>query len=228
MRTASSGVSQILILAAAFAALFLLTGLMGVWTAFDRGSARQVFALIALGLLAATIVVWVGRRWGETALGVMSLGVALLAGAIGIYFLLAYNWSTNTGEVALLQRIGLAVEAGRPAIPLPTDVNANVAASALTVTLFLGLGGLVWAVATRWWPGLVIAGLAWLVGLAALGLSQSRGAWLSTAAGLAAVLYLALRRRWVDRRGLRILVDSAGDGGAVVVAGVLRRRGAIS
>ena len=208
MRTGSSGGSQILILAAAFAALFLLTGLLGVWAAFDRNSAWQAFALIALGLLAATAVVWAGQRWGEMALGVMSLGVALLAGAIGLYFLLAYHWSGNTGEIALLQQIGLAVEAARPAIPLPTDINANVAAGGLTMTLFIGLGGLIWAILTAWWPGLVVAGMAWLVGLAALVLSQSRGAWISTGVGVAAILYLALRRRWVDRRGLRIVLDS--------------------
>lgn len=208
MRTTSSGSSShTLILAAAFAAAFLLTGLVAVWAAYDRSSARPAFALIALGLLAATAVVWAGRRWGETALGVMSLGAALLAGAIGVYFLLAYDWSTGAGEIALLQRIGLAIQAQRPVFVLPTDINANVAASGLTLTLFIGLGGLAWSIAHKWWTGLVVAGLAWLAGLAALILSQSRGAWLSVGAGIAAILYLALRRRWADKRGLRIILD---------------------
>ena len=131
----------------------------------------------------------------------------MLAGAIGVYFLLAYDWSAGAGEIALLQRIGLTVQSLRPSFVLPTDINANVAASGLTVTLFLGLGGLAWAIRQKWWTGLVGAGLAWLAGLAALILTQSRGAWISVGAGLAAILYLALRRRWADRRGLRIVLD---------------------
>ena len=196
-----------MILAAAFAAAFLLTALVGVWAAYDRSSAWPAFALMAVGLLAATAIVWAGRRWGEPALGVMSLGAALLAGAIGVYFLLAYDWSAGAGEIALLQRIGLAVQAWRPTFVVPTDINANVAASGLTVTLFLGLGGLAWTIRQKWWTGLVVAGLAWLAGLAALILTQSRGVWISVGAGMAAILYLALRRRWADRRGLRIALD---------------------
>ena len=208
MRTSASAPrSQSLILAAAFAAAFLLTALVGVWASYDRSNAWPAFALIALGLLLSTGIIWAGRRWGETALGVMSLAVALLAGAIGVYFLLAYNWSDNAGEIELLQRIGQAVQAYRPAITLPTDINANVAASGLTVTLFLGLGGLVWAFRYRWWIGLVVAGLAWLAGLVALILAQSRGAWISVGVGLVAILYLTLRRRWADHRGLRIVLD---------------------
>ena len=208
MRTSASAPrSQSLILAAAFAAAFLLTALVGVWASYDRSYAWPAFALIALGLLLSTGIIWAGRRWGETALGVMSLAVALLAGAIGVYFLLAYNWSDNAGEIELLQRIGQAVQAYRPAITLPTDINANVAASGLTVTLFLGLGGLVWAFRYRWWIGLVVAGLAWLAGLVALILAQSRGAWISVGVGLVAILYLTLRRRWADHRGLRIVLD---------------------
>ena len=46
-----------------------------------------------------------------------------------------------------------------------------------------------------------------ILGLAALILTQSRGARISVGAGMAAILYLALRRRWADKRGLRIALD---------------------
>lgn len=196
-----------LILAAAFASVFLLTALIGVWAAYDRSRAWQAFALIALGIGMAFAIVWAGHRGGEQAVGIMSLAMALLAGGIGVYFLLIYDWSAGAGKVALLQQIGLAVQVQRPVIALPEDINANVAANGLTLTLFLGLGGLFWALERRLWAGLVVAGLAWLAGLTALVLTMSRGAWLSIGAGLMAMAYLVLRRRFADRREVCVVLD---------------------
>ena len=157
-----------LILAAAFATVFLLTALMGVWAAYDRSLAARAFGLIVLGLVLAVAVVWIGRRGGARALGLMSVAIALLAGAIGVYFLLSYDWTAGAGKFALLQRIGLWVQTQRPAIALPEDINANVAASGLLCTLFLGLGGLLWAIKERLGLLLLVAVPAWLAGLAAL------------------------------------------------------------
>ena len=95
--------------------------------------AWQAFRLIVLGLVLAAAVVWIGRRGGARALGLMSVAIALLAGAIGVYFLLSYDWNAGAGKFALLQRIGLWVQTQRPAIALPEDINANVAASGLTL-----------------------------------------------------------------------------------------------
>lgn len=196
-----------LALAAGLAALFLFSALIGVWTAYDRAGAWQAAALLAVGMAAAVAVVWAGRRWGEPALAAMSLAVVLLAGALGVYFLLSYSWSDSDGKLGLLQEVGLAVQALRPALPLPEDINANVAANGLLLTLFIGLGGVLWAIRRRRWTTLVLAGLAWTAGLVALALTQSRGAWLSALVGVAAMAYLALRRRLADRRNLRIALD---------------------
>ena len=134
-KTSSS--TSTLILAAAFAIVFLLTALMGVWAAYDRNLAWRAFGLIVLGLAMAVAVVWIGRRGGTRALGLMSVAMALLAGAIGVYFLLSYDWTAGAAKFALLQRIGLWVQAQRPAIALPEDINANVAASGLICTCLL-------------------------------------------------------------------------------------------
>ena len=72
-----------LVLAAAFAIVFLLTALMGVWAAYDRSLAWRAFGLIVFGLAMAVAVIWIGRRGGTRALGLMSMAMALLAGAIG-------------------------------------------------------------------------------------------------------------------------------------------------
>ena len=165
------------------------------------------FGLIVLGLGLAAAVVWEGRIGGVRALGVMSVVVALLAGSIGMYFLLSYDWTTGAGEFALLQRIGLTFQELRPVIAFPEDINANVAANGLTLTLFLGLGGLLWATERRLWAVLLPTGLAWLTGLAALVLSMSRGAWLGLGAGLLAMAYLGARRRLPVQHAARGVLD---------------------
>ena len=180
---------------------------MGVWAAYDRSLAWGAFGLIVLGLAMAVAVVWIGRRGGTRALGLMSVAIALLAGAIGVYFLLSYDWTAGAAKFAMLQRIGLWVQANRPALVLPEDINANVAASGLICTLFLGLGGLLWAIKERLGLLLVMAIPAWLAGLAALILTTSRGAWLGVGAGLLAMGYLLLRRRLDRQRTARLVLD---------------------
>ena len=194
-------------LAALLAVIFLFSALMGVWAAYDRASAWRAFGLIVAGQAAMAIIVWAGARGGVRALGLMGLAMAWLAGALGIYFLLSYDWAANDAKFELLQRLGLWVQGRRPALILPEDINANVAASGLTITLFLGLGGLVWAASSRLWAWLLLGGLPWLAGLFALVLTASRGAWLGMGAGVLAMLYLWLRRRWSERGTARRLLD---------------------
>lgn len=205
--SAASSSTSTLTLALVLASAFLLTALLGVWAAWDRGGAWQAFGLLAAGLGLGAVVVWAGRRGGVRALGAMSVAAALLAGAIGVYFLLAYDWAASPGKFALLQHIGEAVQARRPAIALPEDINANVAASGLAPCLFIGLGGLIWAAEQRRRATILVAALAWLAGAAALLLSASRGAWLGVAGGLVAMAYLMLRRRFAGRRGPRAALD---------------------
>jgi hypothetical protein len=197
-------------LAALLAVIFLLSALMGVWAAYDRASAWRAFGLIVAGQAAMAIIVWAGARGGVRALGLMGLAMAWLAGALGIYFLLSYDWAANDAKFELLQRLGLWVQGRRPALILPEDINANVAASGLTITLFLGLGGLVWAASSRLWAWLLLGGLPWLAGLFALVLTASRGAWLGMGAGVLAMLYLWLRRRWSERGTARRLLPATG------------------
>ena len=210
--------SSLLTLAAAFAVVFLLTALMGVWAAYDRSSAWQALRLIALGLALAAAVVAIGRLGGNRALGLLSVAMAFLAGAIGVYFLLAYDWTAGTEKFALLQRIGLWVQAHRPAIALSEDINANVAANGLILSLFLGLGGLLWAIRERLGLLLLVTLPPWLAGLAALVLTMSRGAWLGAGAGMLAMIYLLLRRRVAGNRPLRLALDLVALAASLLVA----------
>jgi O-antigen ligase len=191
----------------ALSVVFLLSALLAVWAAHDRASAWRAFGLILAGQAAMAAIVWLGRRGGAQALGWMSVAMALLAGALGVYFLLSYSWTAGGVKFDLLQRAGLWVQARRPAVVLPEDINANVAAGGLILILCLGLGALLWASRERRWALFLFAGLPWLVGLFALLLTGSRGAWLGMGAALLAIVYLLLRRRWSERPALRWLLD---------------------
>jgi putative inorganic carbon (HCO3(-)) transporter len=168
--------------------------------------------LIAAGLVVAMGIAWAGRRWGDRALGPAGVGCALLAAAVGAYFLLANDWSGDgTGKFVVVQDAGMWIQAHRPAVPLPEDINGNVAGSALAVLIPLGLGGAVWAWETyrnaraslssaltsvSALASAVISTFALILSLFALLLTASRGAWLGLAAGGLVALVLA----WSDRR----------------------------
>ena len=174
--------------------------------AYDRSLAWRAFGLIVLGLALAVAVVWIAPSV-DTGTGPDERGAGAAGGRIGVYFLLSYDWTAGAAKFAVLQGIGLWVQANRPAIALPEDINANVAASGLICTLFLGLGGLLWAIKERLGLLLLLAVPAWLAGLATLILTTSRGAWLGVGAGLLAMGYLLLRRRLDRQRIPRLVLD---------------------
>lgn len=213
--TASSpSISSLSLATAAISTLFLITALAGVWAAYDREAAWQRFALLAAGLLVMLVMAAFAWRRGTPALALMGLGCALLAGAIGGFFLLVYDWAASgTSKVDFLHQVGLWLQEARPVISVPEDINANVAGSALTVLLPLGFAGVVWAWRTgardnKLWLFIALGGaLSLLIGMSALILSASRGAWLGLLAGAVAVIWLALRRRLSEATGKRHLLD---------------------
>jgi hypothetical protein len=110
---------------------FALTALAGVWAAYDRTQAWARFGLMAAGLGLMVALAWAGGRWGETALGPVALACAILAGALGVYYLLGADWQSGAGaKLGALRQIGLWLQERRPAVALPEDIHPNVAGSA--------------------------------------------------------------------------------------------------
>ncbi len=182
---------------------FTLSALLSVWAAYDRGGAWSRFWGLALGLAAAGAIGWAGRRWGDRALRVASAGCAGLAAAVALYFLLTFDWAAGgAGKFALLQGIGLWIQAHRPALPLTEDINGNVAAGALAILIPLGVAGVVRrrgpaAGGPAVWTAVLSAAAALAVAAAAAGLilTASRGAWGGLAIGAACAGGLAWRAR---------------------------------
>lgn len=194
--------------------LFLLTALVGVWAAYDRTGAWSRFGLIAGGLLVALGTAGAGQRGGERALGAIGLASAVLAAAIGLHFLLAYDWMTTKHvKFATLQQLGLWLQAHRLGLYPAQELNPNLFAGALAVLLPLGMGGTACGWLQHYRRAASVGALALCLGLLALVLTASRGAWLGLGAGLLAAGYLEGRPFLTRRPFLRRLGDGLLLGG---------------
>ena len=181
----------------ALALIFWLTALVGVWAAYDRTVAWDRFTLITIGLLMAALLANAGLWWGDRALALAGMGLALLAGALAIYFLFTYDWRQQaTIKFPLLYQWGVWWQDHRPSIPVPEDINANVAASGLELLLPLGIGAALFAIQQRWLrPVAFIALAAALLAAITLVVTMSRGSWLGLGAGGLLALYIWWRTR---------------------------------
>ncbi len=126
-----------------FALLYLATVALSIAVAYDPALAWKPGGLLSAGALAMLGIAAGGRRWGDRGRMAVGAACALLAAAVGGYFLLRYDWrAAGAGKFAVLQQAGLWVQAQRPALPLPEDINGNVAGAALAVLLPLGIAGI--------------------------------------------------------------------------------------
>ena len=112
--------------------------------------------------------------------GFIGIGCGILAATIGAYYLFGHDWAQDDRvKLAWLHQAGLWVQAHRPSILPLWDFNSNEGGSVLALLLPLGLGGCAWAWVRRRWAWMALAALAVIPTLAALALSQNRGAWLA-------------------------------------------------
>ena len=211
--------------------IFSLTAGIGVWAAYDRSGALVIFSKptpagwralwgLALAVLIfyalATLGTETQHRWA----------LALLAGfgaAIAAWFTATNDWTANPAKLAMITRLGKAIQAGLPALA-GHRLNANIAGGIVATLLPLSLGLTTTAFNRGWkrrWPW-VIWGLATGTSMAfGLFLTTSRGAWLAVGGGLAlgAVWWLA-GRLGRGRRRLRAFVGLVGlgavAGGAII------------
>jgi len=171
--------------------LFLLTGLVGVWAAYDRSTAAGRFALIALGLLLALVIARSGRRSKTHTLTNLSLTCCFLAVGVGGYFLLSHDWTRAAHDnFAPFRVIGLVLQSLLPDLRLLPFPNSNLVAGILVVLIPIGAAGAIRARRRRG-PTRRIATVALVVALGALLMTFSRGGWLGLLIGglYAAYLY---------------------------------------
>ena len=176
-------------------ALFLLSAVLGLWPAYDRGLCWNTLSALVLGSLLVVLISRLAvsrRRWRAIATFVVSTGVLL-----SLYFVTQYAHFGYPEKVGGISRFGALL--GRFAPPAVIWVPmANSVATFLEGVLFLAVP-LVLAERRRTWR----IGGAIGVGLIALALlmSASRGAWLAVL--VASALWLALH--WRPARALGIV-----------------------
>lgn len=191
-------IPALLTLATLAGVVYLLTALIGVWAAYDRNAAWQRFALIALGVAVALAIAWLGQLGGERVLALIGLGCSFGAAAVAGYFLLTYDWQAlQAGKpgFAFVYQVGTWIQAHRPNLPVPEDIQSNVAGSALALLTPLGAAAVAWSWQRRRYRPLAALGLlAVLLSFGALLLTMSRGALLGIGGGLVVASYLAWRR----------------------------------
>jgi O-antigen ligase len=193
--------------------VFLLTALVGVWAAYDPGTAwAKLWVLVgAVVLYYALAAQPTQNLWPVTAL------LGLLGASIAVYFLLTYDWQSFPRHFAALDRVGVWWMSVRPSFP--GFIHPNVAGGLLAMLCPFPIAGSIWGWHGRRW-GLILFS-AFIAGLALLGLllTSSRGSWGALAIAVAvwivwqlggAVAQQMRWRRWIASCVLLFLVVSAG------------------
>lgn len=176
---------------------FLAASVVNVWAAYNGELALQRFFHLLSGVLLVMVAPLLGAR---IPLRVTASGIPLLTSLMVMVVALAYL-AQQWGGASWLALLPTWLQGG---------MSDNLAAQMLAMALPL--------VAAAVWSGIyaqarltgAIGLLALLLGVAALALTGSRGAWLGVVAGGAVALYLALRV-WLRRHGVgwRWMLDVA-------------------
>lgn len=170
--------------------LFLLSAVLGVWPAYDRGLCWRTLLTLAAGFLLYVLISrWATSpsRWRAFA-SVVVLACVLLS----LYFVTQYAHLGYPEKVGMLNRLGAFI--GKVVPPLVIwSPTANSVAAFLEGGLFLAVALVLTERRSAWCvAGIIGTGL---IGLALL-MSASRGAWLAVVvvAALWAALYWRLAR----------------------------------
>ncbi len=143
--------------------LFNLTLLVGLWAAYDRGTALLRFGALQAGLGLMVALAWVGRYHAKTTLGMAGMICAIWAAALGATYALRLN------------------------------VNSGAVASGLMILLPLAVVGVWWqrqcGQQALVWLGSIALSIAVFVFLA----TGERSAWLGLAMGIGGAGYLGWR-----------------------------------
>jgi tetratricopeptide (TPR) repeat protein len=212
-----------------FVAVFLLTALIGVWAAYDRGIAWSKLWVIVAGIFVYYALA------GQPAANLWLIAnlLSLMAAVIAAYFLLTYDWRAFPTDFAVLDRVGVWWMSFRPSIQgfLHPNIAGGLLATLIAFPLASGIRA--WQRSRRW----LMLSNGLLVGLVliALTMTSSRGAWGALAIVLGAWgvwelgRFVARHLGWPSRLvsglllllaiGAGLLVILTHSGGVVALAG---------
>ncbi|HWQ83115.1 MAG TPA: O-antigen ligase family protein, partial [Anaerolineales bacterium] len=177
-------------------AVFMLTAIIGVWTAYDFQAAFHKFLILLAGIFIYIALAYLDQERIFWFFGLVSVTALLLAG----YFLLSNDWAAIPADFDLINRLAerwMAVRAGLP----PGFDNANIPAGILAVMLPL-IAAFTWYAQANlrhhWrWIGWVSFSVVYF----AIFMSSSRAVWMALAAGLAGWAWWEISNRAGHRLG---------------------------
>lgn len=175
--------------------LFLLTAVMGLWTAFQMEAAVEKFGIV----LGAIFIFYALAGQSRRDVWLVSALFGFVGAAFSLYFLLTNNWGAQTADYfGPIRSVGLLVMRVRPSLPLPI-FHPNIIAGILAVLLPFPLASLwyVWQKGNLKWT--VLNGLAAAAMLVGLLMTGSISAWFALAAGFSIWLWWLLSG-WLEKR----------------------------
>ena len=178
----------------------LLAAIWGLAAAYDTRLALVQFGFILLGIVFYFLLANLPDpvRAGGQSRSVLAGLLAVVPLALSLYFLLTNDWLRSIGKLSVLNPV-LEVLAASPLSSMGLGLNPNSIGGAIAILLPLQVFALRH---TRRWLAVAIVA----VSLAALLLSEARGAWLALAlAGSAWALWILISARITDRRRARAI-----------------------
>lgn len=164
-----------------FGFAYIVSAVIAIWASYDGRQALVRFFLLLAGVLGLMVAPMLPagslRRTAGFVLGAPSFLLLVVSLAYG-----SQRFDTLSGY-------------------LPMPLSDNLASSIIVIGLPFAFAALWLGMAERrFLPGLT-GGLALFVGLLALAMTGSRGAWIGLAAGVVIAGYLLIRHGFVERRG---------------------------
>jgi len=189
--------------------LFGLSGVLGVWAAYDRPVATVKLYLI---LSAIAIYFWLTSHTPLAGFSVaVAVGLALFGAALAVFFVTQNDFAFQSSKFSLITRIGMLVNRWVPSLPFEPP-HPNRVAGVLAIILPLSAACTSACRQSHRALAAICAAASVVMG-AGLIMTSSRGAWLALAVVVvgAAGAHVASRSRRVFRIAL----------GAVLVLGAL-------
>jgi hypothetical protein len=173
-------------------AAFLVTALVGYWTAYDQTAAWMKLNL----LLAAILLYYAISTQPASNLGALAAIWFVIGVGVSLYFLLTFDFGISPAKFHIINQIGLQWMAIRPALRWPAIQPTDTAAGIAIVTSVYGLYFLAPDEERRRNTlGTVLVLLGFGIVFAAVVLATSRGAFVAMGATTVVLLaWLALRR----------------------------------
>jgi len=201
--------------------LFLLTAVVGTFTAYDREMALGKFWV----LLGAILIYYALAAQSRRDVWLIAGAMGPLAAALALYFVLTNNWQLWPAEIGVLNQFGLALMTIRPTLPLPV-LHPNTLGGMMALLLPFVVAFWLYARRIRRIRLMNFTAVCGIIAVGGLFLTSSIGAWLALAISLG-IWYLweaspqISRRTGVSRRTVFGVLALTGLLGGFLVVGLL-------